>query len=498
MTQTIKTSHTDRVPSLERLTRPFINGAYVDAQSSETFENISPVDGDRLPDLASGNAADIDAAVASARDSFENGDWRRRTPRERKVVLQQFARNLRDNTEELAALQTVEMGKPIKDGRWEVDYSATVLEWFGEAVDHLYDEVAPIGEVGHATITRVPMGVVAAITPWNNPLLMPAVKIAPALAAGNSMVLKPAEQSPAIALRIAELALEAGVPAGVLNVVPGLGETAGRALSEHPDVEALGFTGSTTVGRIILKAAADSNLKKVSLELGGKSPALVLEDAKDMLDLIAVKTAMSIFGNAGQMCDSSSRLIVHESLADELIERMGAVAAEWQPGDPFDDATSMGAIVDSRQLDRIMGFIDGVAPGGASIAHGGNRVRQDTGGFYVEPTVVRGVTNDMDIARREIFGPVLSVITFSDDEEGLRIANDTTYGLAAKLWTGDLKKAHRLARELRSGAVLVNGDELFDVTLPHGGFKLSGIGRDYSHHAFDNWTQLKTTFINLL
>ena len=497
MTQTLKSSLTERVPGLRRWTRPFIDGALVDACSTDTFENISPVNGERLPDLASGDVADVDAAVASARASFENGDWRRRTPRERKVVLQQLARLLRDNTEELAALQTIEMGKPIKDGRWEVDYSATVLEWFGEAVDHLYDEVAPIGEVGHATITRVPVGVVAAITPWNNPLLMPAVKIAPALAAGNSMVLKPAEQSPAIAIRVAELAVEAGLPAGVLNVVPGLGETAGKALSEHHDVEAIGFTGSTGVGRIILKAAADSNLKKVSLELGGKSPALVLEDAADMLDLIAAKTAESIFGNAGQMCDSSSRLVVHESLADELVARMGAVALNWQPGDPFDDSTTMGAIVDGRQLERIMGFIRGAGSDGAVIAHGGRRVREETGGFYVEPTVIRGVSNDMHVARNEIFGPVLSVITFADDDEGLRIANDTSYGLAAKLWTGDLKKAHRVARELRSGAVLVNGDELFDVTLPHGGFKLSGIGRDYSHHAFDNWTQLKTTYINL-
>ncbi|WNG88039.1 aldehyde dehydrogenase family protein [Mycobacterium sp. ITM-2016-00317] len=498
MTETTKSSLIERVPSLERLTRPFIDGDYVDARSSGTFENISPVNGDRLPDVASGDAADIDAAVASARKSFELGDWRRRTPRERKLVLQRFGRILRDNTEELAALLAVEMGKPIKDGRWETDFSATVLEWFGEAVDHLYDEVAPIGEVGHATITRVPVGVAGAIIPWNYPLLMAAVKIAPALASGNSVVLKPAEQTPAIALRVAELALEAGVPAGVLNVVPGLGHTAGKALAEHLDVDAIGFTGSTSVGRLVMKAAAESNLKKVSLELGGKSPALVLADAADMLDLVAAKTAESIFGNAGQMCDSSSRLIIHESLVDEVVDRLGAVAADWQPGDPFDDATTMGAIIEARQLERIMGFIAGAEPGGASIAHGGKQVRQETGGFYVEPTVIRGVTNDMAIARDEIFGPVLSVITFSDDEEGLRIANDTSYGLAAKMWTGDLKKAHRISRELRAGAVLVNGDELFDVTLPHGGFKMSGIGRDYSHHAFDNWTQLKSTYINLL
>jgi acyl-CoA reductase-like NAD-dependent aldehyde dehydrogenase len=496
MTTHLQNTVAQTIPSISRFVRPFIDGAYVDAQSDGVFERYSPVTGERLPDIASANSQDVDVAVRSARRAFDVGQWRLRTPRERKKTLHQLARLLRDNSDELATLQTVDMGKPITAARWEVDFSADVLDWFGEAVDHLYGQVAPLGANAHGTITREPMGVVAAITPWNFPLLMPVVKIAPALASGNSVVVKPAEQSPLVMMRVAELAIEAGIPPGVLNVVPGLGETAGHALAMHMDVEALGFTGSTAVGRIILKSAAESNLKKVSLELGGKSPVLVLADAQH-LDKVAAKTAESIFGNAGQMCDASSRMVIHESLVDEVLANLSEAAKDWQPGDPFDESTTMGAIVDQKQLDRVLGYIDRGQSEGAMLAHGGSRVRQDTGGYYVEPTVLRNVANTMCVAREEIFGPVLSVITFSTDDEGLRIANDTSYGLAAKLWTNDLVKAHKMAGSLRAGTVVVNGDEMFDITLPHGGYKESGLGRDYSHYAFDNWTQLKTTLINL-
>ena len=480
-------------PNLSKL---FIDGAFVDARSGETVDNVSPVDGQVLHSVAEGAVEDIDRAVAAARRAFDDGRWSELSPRERKTVLLRFADLLREHTEELAALITADMGKPISVSNGEVGYSANTLQWMAEAIDHMYGEVAPLGPSRLGFITREPVGVVGAIVPWNYPLLMPIWKIGPALASGNTMVLKPAEQSPLIAIRIAELASEAGIPDGVFNVVPGQGEVAGRALAEHMDVDAITFTGSTAVGRLIMSYAASSNLKKTSLELGGKSPNIVLADAGDV-QAVAASTAAAIFGNSGQVCDASSRLIVHESVADEVVAAISEQARSWQPGDPFDPGTAMGTIVDQTQMERVLDYIDSGRSEGAAVATGGSRALEETGGFYVEPTVLSSVSNEMRVAREEIFGPVLSVITFADEEQALRIAHDTEYGLAAGVWTRDITKAHRIAKKLRAGSVWINSFDNGDVTLPHGGFKQSGFGRDKSLHAFDNYTQQKTTVVDL-
>lgn len=475
------------------LSRAFIDGRYVDAASGQTLPCVSPVTGEVVASVAAGGQEDVDAAVAAARRAFEDGRWSDRTPRERKKVLLRFAELIDAHTDELAALMTVDVGKPISSARGEVAGSVSHVEWMAEAVDHLYGQVAPLGPDVLATITYEPVGVVGAIVPWNYPLLMPIWKIAPALASGNTIVVKPAEQSPLVSIRLGALASEAGIPDGVFNVVPGRGEIAGRALAEHQDVDAIGFTGSTEVGRLIMRYAAESNLKKVALELGGKSPNIVLADAEN-LDVVATHSAAGIFANTGQVCDAASRLIVDAAVADDVVDGIVAAAADWTPGDPFDPDTTMGAMVDEAQMQRVLGYVDAGRSEGAEVATGGGRVRQETGGFYVEPTVLR-TDASMRVAREEIFGPVLSVISVRDEEEALRIAHDTSYGLAAAVWTKDINKALRIARKLRAGSVWVNGWDLGDVTIPHGGYKQSGIGRDKSLLAFDNYTQPKTTGI---
>jgi acyl-CoA reductase-like NAD-dependent aldehyde dehydrogenase len=495
MTTLESTRWRDLVAARSELSKAFIDGAYVDALSGETLPCVSPVSGETLAHIAACGEEDVDRAAAAARRAFEDGRWSELPPRERKRRLLAFAQELLDHSDELAALMTIDMGKPISSSEWEVGYSAECLQWFAEAIDHMYGEVAPLGPKALGTITREPVGVVGAITPWNYPLLMPTWKIGPALGAGNSIVLKPAEQTPLVVIRLGELAAAAGIPDGVFNVVPGLGEIAGQALALHTDVDAVTFTGSTDVGRLIMGYAAQSNLKKVSLELGGKSPNVVLADAD--LDAAAHKAAFGIFQNTGQVCSAGSRLIVHASVADEVVENVVRAASEWQPGDPFDRATTQGSMVDEAQMRRVLSYIETGRSEGVDVALGGHRVLEDTGGFYVEPTVFRNVNNDMRIAREEIFGPVLSVITFDDEETAVKVANDTSYGLVAAVWTNDVTRAHRIARRIRAGSVWVNGYEEGDITLPHGGFKQSGFGRDTSLYAFDNYTQQKVTVINL-
>ena len=475
----------------------FIDGDYADAADGATFDCISPSSGQVLAKVAACDVADVDRAVAAARRAFEDGRWRDLAPAQRKRILFKFAELIERHADELALLETLDMGKPIRDSA-KIDIPAVVncLRWYAEAVDKVYDEVAPTPKDALGLITREPMGVVGAVVPWNFPLLMAAWKIGPALATGNSLIVKPAEQSPLTTIRAAELAAEAGIPDGVLQVVPGMGETAGQALGRHMDVDCIAFTGSAEVGKYFLKYAGESNMKRVSLECGGKTPNIVMADAPD-LDAAATAAAWGIFFNQGEVCNAGSRLLVEESVKDQLLEKVMAVGKAMRVGDPLDPKTQMGAIVDDTQLDRIMGYIDTGKTEGAKLTMGGERILADSGGYYVAPTVFDDVANDMTIARDEIFGPVLSTITFKEPEEAIRIGNDTMYGLASAVWTSDINKAMKAARSLRAGSVWVNCFDAGDMTTPFGGYKQSGFGRDKSLHALEKYTELKTTWIQL-
>jgi acyl-CoA reductase-like NAD-dependent aldehyde dehydrogenase len=475
----------------------FIGGRYVDSLSNKTFDCINPANGQTLARIAECDAADADAAVAAARKAFESGAWSRMAPRDRKQVMIRFGQLMDEHLEELALLETLDMGKPIGDSTTiDIPGAARCIRHYGEAVDKLYDEVAPTPDAALGLITREPIGVVAAIVPWNFPILMAAWKIGPALAAGNSVILKPSEKSPLTAIRVAELAMEAGMPEGVFNVLPGFGHTVGKALALHMDVDCIAFTGSTWVGKQIMQYAGQSNLKRTWLECGGKTPNIVFADTPD-LDAAAEASAFAIFYNQGEMCTAGSRLLVEESIKEAFIEKVIASGQRMAPGDPLDPQTRMGAIVDDIQLDRVMGYIEDGRKAGARIRLGGERALQETGGYYLQPTIFDNVTNDMKIAQEEIFGPVLSTISFTDEEEAVRIANDTDYGLAAAVWTSNMSKGHRMAKRLRAGTLWVNCFDEGDLTVPFGGFKQSGNGRDKSLHAFDKYVELKTTWIDL-
>ncbi len=477
--------------------RAFVNGRRVLAADGDSFAKTSPIDGRVLADIARCRTADVDAAVASARQAFDDGRWARMPPAARKKILTRFAERILEARNELALLETLDMGKPIRYSvSVDVPAAARCIGWYAEAIDKIYDEIAPTGPSALALVTHEPMGVIGAVVPWNYPLIVSAWKLGPALAAGNSVVLKPSEKSPLSALRLAELAIEAGLPEGVFNVVPGYGNEAGEALALHMDVDAIGFTGSTRVGRRMLDYAGRSNLKRVYNELGGKSAFIVFPDFDD-LERAAKTVAAAMFFNQGESCNAPSRVLVHESVADRLTKIVAGETSHYQPGDPLSGSTEMGALVDASQLNTVMGYIESGKAEGARVVAGARQAREASGGYFVEPTVFADVTHGMRIAREEIFGPVMSIIRFKTEEEAVALANDSPYGLQASVWSSHIDRAHRVARALRAGTVHVNQYDEDDMTVPFGGFKQSGNGRDKSLHAFEKYTELKTTWIRI-
>ena len=487
----------DLLASLKFDGRALINGQRVAAADGQTFDCISPVDGRLLTAVARCSQADVHAAVASARAAFEAGKWSRMAPAARKRIMIKFADQILAHADELALTETLDMGKPIQYAKGvDVNSAANCIRWYGEATDKVYDEIAPTPRTALALITREPVGVVGIIVPWNYPMIMAAWKIAPALAAGNSVVLKPSEKSPLTALRLAELALAAGIPPGVFNVVPGYGPEAGSPLALHMDVDCIAFTGSTRVGKQIHVMAGQSNLKRAWTELGGKSPNIVFADCPN-LDKAVAAAVGSIFFNQGESCNAPSRLFVEESIKDAFLEKALALVPNYQPANPLDKSTVMGAIVDKVQMDNVLRYIGLGQSEGAKLLAGGQQALAETGGCYVQPTIFDGVTNQMTIAREEIFGPVLSVLSFTDVADVVQQANASIYGLQAGVWTRDINKAHGVARALRAGTVHVNQYDEDDITVPFGGFKQSGVGRDKSLHAFDKYTETKTTWIRI-
>lgn len=475
-----------------------VGGRESAAHSGRSFDVISPMNGRAFASLPDGGAADVDHAVRVARKVFESGGWSRMAPGERKKRMLRLAALIERHRDELALLDTLCMGMPIAIATgYCVQWAINGFEWFGEAIDKLYDEVAPTSSSVLATIMREPVGVVGIVLPWNWPSGLLGWKLPPALAMGNSIVLKPDEQTSLSALRIATLALEAGIPEGVVNVVTGRAEV-GEAIGRHADIDTVAFTGSTQVGKLFLKYSAESNMKAVWLECGGKSPNIIFADAPD-LDAAARSAAAAVFINTGQVCAAGTRLIVEESVRDPVVAAITEASKNFVPGDPLDPRAILGPVSKAAQLRRVLSYIEYGQQDGARLVFGGKRVDEEAGGYYIEPALFDGVDNRMRIAQDEIFGPVLATIPFKSVQEAIELANTTQYGLAGAVWTRDFSKAQTVARAIRAGSISVNcyGEDAHDVTVPFGGYKQSGFGRDKSLHALSKYAQLKTTWIKL-
>ncbi len=476
----------------------FIEGKFRPSASGETFSAINPATGRITAQMACGSAADIDAAVALAKSAWDDGRWRHMLPRQRMAIFARFADLVEAHAHEFALLESLAMGKPVTDAL-SIDIPETVvtIRYFGECIDKVAGVVSNSAHDAVHMVSREPLGVVGAISAWNYPLLMATWKVAPALAAGNCVVLKPAEQAPFSCLKLARLFLEAGGPEGVFNVVNGFGPVAGKALALHPDVAKISFTGSTRVGKQLMIYAGQSNLKRVSLETGGKSPQIFMPDLPD-LDRAVDAAVIGIFDNAGQVCNAGSRLLVHRDIHDEFVDKVSRRAAQlYAPGNPLDPATTLGPMVSRAQQQVVLGWIEKGKADGATLVFGGHDVPTMADGAYVVPTLFTNVAPAMDIVREEIFGPVATLIPFRDEAEAIRIANHSIYGLAASVWTSDVKRAHRMVKAIEAGVVWVNCFGDGDMTQPFGGFKQSGNTRDKSMECLAGYMQSKSAWLSL-
>lgn len=487
----------DKAEALSFRTQAFINGHFVDSVSGDTFEIINPATGHLLAHVARCTDKDVELAVNAARQAFESRVWCGLPPAERKAILLNYAKLIDEHKEEFALLESLDMGKPISDAMgYDAPATARCIQWNAEAIDKVYDEVAPVTEGALALVTHEALGVVAAIVPWNFPTVMAAWKIGPALATGNSVIVKPSEKSPLTAILLADLAKQAGIPDGVFQVLPGFGHEAGQALALHNNVDCITFTGSTAVGKKLLSFAGESNLKRAFMECGGKSPHIVHHDVKD-IEKAAATAASAICYNQGEVCTAGSRLLVHSSIKDEFIELVKKYMANWQPADPLESDTRVGAIVDAAQYERVLSYIDIGQTEGATLAYGGKPAMGNSDGFFIQPALFTDVTPNMRIYKEEIFGPVLCVTSFDSIDEAIQLANDSEYGLAAGIWTSDMSTAIKCSRALRAGTVFVNNWDGGDMTMPFGGYKQSGNGRDKSLHALHKYTEVKSTWIEL-